>query len=63
MDVLTLSFVGLLVIAALFLTLSVRGQILRAAEARRQHQLQQMEEMRRRNSTHRNARSASPTNS
>lgn len=56
MDVLTLSFVGLLVVAAIFLTLNVRGQILRAAEARRQREHQQLEETRRRNAAHGNPR-------
>jgi hypothetical protein len=62
MDVLTLSFVGLLVVAAIFLTLNVRGQILRAAESRRQRELQQVEEMRRQNALHRNPRSATRSN-
>jgi hypothetical protein len=62
MDVLTLSFVGLLVVAAIFLTLNVRAQILRAAEARRQRDQQQLEELRRRNSLQGNPRSATRGN-
>jgi len=58
MDVLTLAFVGLLLIAALFLTLNVRRQILRAAEARRLRDQQLGDEMRRRNAMQGNPRSA-----
>lgn len=58
MDVLTLSFVGLLLIAALFLTLNVRRQILRAAEVRRLREHQLGDEMRRRNVMQGNPRSA-----
>jgi len=58
MDVLTLSFVGLLLIAALFLTLNVRRQILRAAENRRLRDQQMGAEMRRRNAMQGNPRSA-----
>jgi heme exporter protein D len=58
MDVLTLAFVGLLLIAALFLTLNVRRQILRAAEARRLRDQQLGAEMRRQNAMQGNPRSA-----
>ena len=58
MDVLTISFVGLLLIAALFLTLNVRRQILRAAENRRLRDQQIGAEMRRRSAMQGNPRSA-----
>lgn len=62
MDVLTLSFVALLFIAALFLTLNVRRQILRAAEERRQREQQLGEAIRRRNALQGNPRSATRSN-
>lgn len=58
MDWLTLSFVALLVAAAIFLTLNVRGQILRAAHARREQEHLLEEELRRKNVHQGNPRSA-----
>ncbi len=58
LDWLTLSFVALLLGAAILLTLNVRGQILRAAIAKREEQHDQEEETRRKNVPQRNPRSA-----
>ena len=58
MDWLTLSFVALLVGAAILLTLNIRGQILRAAHARREQEHHLEEETRRQNVQQGNPRSA-----
>ena len=58
MDWLTLSFVGLLVVAGILLTLNIRGQILRAALARREQNHELEEEIRRKNAQHRSPRTA-----
>ncbi len=58
LDVLTLSFVGLLLGAAILLTLNVRGHILRAARDSREQQHNLEEEIRRKNFQQGNPRSA-----
>ena len=58
MDWLTLSFVGLLFAAGILLTLSVRHQILRAVDAKRDEQYEREEEIRRQNAHQGNPRSA-----
>ena len=62
MDALTLSFVGLLVVVGVLLTLNVRGQIVRAAEERRQREQQLNEALRRQNALQGNPRSATRSN-
>lgn len=58
LDWLTLSFVGILVGAAILLTLNVRGQILRATVARREQEHDLEDEVRRKNAHQGNPRSA-----
>lgn len=58
MDWLTISFVGLLLAAGLLLTLTVRSQILRAVDAKREAQHEREEEIRRQQAHQGNPRSA-----
>ena len=57
-DWLTLTFVGLLIAIGFILTLTVRGQILRAAEAKREEQHELEDEIRKQNARRGNPRSA-----
>ena len=58
MDWLTISFVGLLLAAGLLLTLTVRSQILRAVDAKRDKQHENEEKIRRQHAQQGNPRSA-----
>jgi hypothetical protein len=58
MDLLTISFVGLLFAAGILLTLGVRSQILRAVDAKREEQHTREEEIRRQHAQQGNPRSA-----
>lgn len=55
---LTITFVGLLIAIGFILTMTVRGQILRAAEARREAQHELEDEIRRQHAQRGNPRSA-----